>query len=225
MIINSFKTLLGNGRAWRLKGQNITAFSKALFFPFEQLRKAGYRLAFVPFLTQNVYADNENKRIDLENYEELFGLNVTNNKSITERQEQCEAQWSLVGGQGWGYIENVLKSAGLNCRVRENLPPIDVIKSGLISYSTTINNAPVQYGSTANDEPLQYGGWSYRLVANGDLNISGQTLDPVEVKNYANCFFIEFETPVTSGQYDNFINLLLQIKPAHLGVLIKVIIY
>lgn len=225
MIIDSFKTLLGSGRAWRLTGRNIKIFVQSIVTPMEQIRKAGYRIVYAPFLTQNIYADAENQLIDLENYEELFGVENSNNKTLKERQEQCEAQWSLVGGQGWQYIENVLKNAGLNCHVRENIPAVDVAKNGMLAYSSTVNEALIQYGSTVNEEPLQYGGWSYRLIGNGDLNISDMTKDPVSVEDYSECFFIEFEKPLTSGQYDNFVKLLLQIKPAQLGVLVKAVIY
>ena len=151
---------------------------------------------------------------DCENYEELFGIENIENKTLEERQQQAEAQWGLSGGQGWKYLENVFNNAGLKCKVIENIPVKDLGKQGYLTF-----------GSTVSGKRVQYGGWKYRIVANGDLNIEGINKDPVKVIDYSKAVLIEFLEPITSGKYDNFVKLFLQIKPAEVIALVKVNIY
>ena len=64
MIFQSFKSLLGSGRAWRLVNANISALVHALVTPFEDIRRAGYRIVYAPFLTSNIYADEDEQLAD-----------------------------------------------------------------------------------------------------------------------------------------------------------------
>lgn len=225
MLIHTFKQLLGSGRAWRLTSPVIRTFSEAFVEVYEKLRIFGKRLAFTPFLTQNIYVPEDEKEDDCENYEELFGIENIENKTLEERQQQAEAQWGLSGGQGWKYLENVFNNAGLKCKVIENIPVKDLGKQGYLTFGSTVGGKRVQYGGTINEKSVQYGGWKYRLVANGDLNIEGINKDPVKVIDYSKAVLIEFLEPVTSGKYDNFVKLFLQIKPAEVIALVKVNIY
>lgn len=218
MIIKIFKLLLGTGRAWRLMGDNIKALSEAVCEPFNEIRRAAYRILYAPFLTQNRYATAQEKLDDVENYEKQFGLTTISNVLI-ERQANAEVQWALVGGQGFGYIENVLAAAGINAKIIENIPAKDLTGIGGFEYGE------VQYGETVNEHVVQYGASGYVLIANGLIN-TGETIeDPCKITDWSKVFIVEVLEPITYGQYQTFINILLKTRPAEMACLAKVNLY
>lgn len=217
-IIRTFKILLGTGRAWRLMGRNIKALSESLCEPFEEIRRAAYRILYAPFLTQNRYATEQEQLDDVENYENQFGLSVISN-ILSERQANAEAQWALVGGQGFGYIENVLSAAGIKSKIIENIPAEDLSGIGCFQYGE------VGYGETVNEQSVQYGASGYVLIANGLIN-TGETLeDPCKITDWSKVFIIEVLEPITYGQYKTFIDILLKTRPAEMACLAKINLY
>lgn len=218
MIIKVFKILLGSGRAWRVMGDNIKALLEALCEPFEDVRRTAYRILYAPFLTQNKYATEQEKLDDVENYEKQFGL-TTISSVLSERQANAEAQWALVGGQGFGYIENVLAAAGIKAKIIENIPAKDLTGIGCFQYGE------VQFGETVNEYPVQYGASGYVLIANGLMN-TGETIeDPCVITDWSKVFIIEILEPITYGQYQTFIDILLKTRPAEMACLAKVNLY
>jgi len=215
MILNTFKTLLGNGRAWHLIADNINDVTQAFLKPVNDLRVIFYRIAFAPFPTANIYNTQEGILSDLENFESQFGINRPS-KIIVERGLNIEAQWGMVGGQGYGYIENALKSAGLPVKVIENLPAADLSVNNVIQYGN------YQYGEDIEGDAVQYGQSGYRLIGNGLLNIAGEIYDPVELTNFKDVFFVEGLQKLTFSQYDMLVDTILKIKPLNTVCLAKV---
>lgn len=218
MIFNSFKTLLGNGRAWRLIEKNINDFIKSLLKPVEEIRRQGYRIAFLPFIGSNKYSIESERMSDLENYENLFGISASS-KTIEEREQNAIVQWALIGGQSWRYIRNVLIQAGFNPKVIENIPAQDLSLLGSVVYNEA------QYNETFSDEIVQYGGSSYIQIGNGNLRYNDQFNDPVQINNWQDVLIIDILDPITYGQYETFIDLVLTTKPAQSVVLAKVTYY
>ena len=177
MIFQSFKRLLGNGRAWRLVNANISALVHALIKPFEDIRRSAYRIVYAPFLTSNIYASEDEQLADVENYEELFGIEAISNV-LKERQANAEVQWALRGGQGFGYIEQVMARAGLQVKVVENIPMKDLGDLGNFKYGYT------RYGQTVNDTKVQYGASGYYLICNGALYYGENYDDPVKLTRW-----------------------------------------
>lgn len=218
MIIKTFKVLLGTGRAWRLVGDNIKALSEALCEPFDEIRRAAYRILYAPFLTQNKYATEQEKLDDVENYETQFGLKTISNV-LSERQANVEVQWSLVGGQGFGYIENVLAAAGIKAKIIENIPAKNLTGIGCFQYGE------IQYGETVNELGAQYGASGYVLIANGLINTGNMIEDPCVITDWSKVFIVEVLEPITYGQYNIFIDILLKTRPGEMACLAKVNLY
>ena len=197
MILKSFKRLLGNGRAWVLRAPNIKNTVKAFLPPLYDVQNMFYRVAMTPFPTQNTYADDITA--DLKMFENQFGID--NPPTTTQDRAQfVEAQWGMVGAQGWGYIESVLQKAGLSVTVVENLPIAEVIGTGLTQYGQ------LQYGQN------QYGAGGYKVIGNGLLNIGGVKVDPVVVTSNESVFVVYSETILTNQQYQVLEDLILRIK-------------
>lgn len=218
MIFQSFKTLLGNGRAWRLVNANISALVYALIKPFEDIRRSAYRIVYAPFLTSNTYATEDEQLTDVENYEDLFGIEVISD-ILKERQANAEVQWSLRGGQGFGYIEQVMARAGLQVKVVENIPMKDLTYLGTFEYGHT------QYGQTVNDTKVQYGASGYKLICNGTLYYGNDYDDPAKITRWDKVLIITVINPMTYGQYKIFMDLLLKVRPAEYVCLCKITLY
>ncbi len=218
MIFQSFKRLLGNGRAWRLVNANISALVYALIKPFEDIRRSAYRIVYAPFLTSNIYASEDEQLADVENYEELFGIEAISN-ILKERQANAEVQWALRGGQGFGYIEQVMARAGLQVKVVENIPMKDLGYLGNFKYGYT------RYGQTVNDTKVQYGASGYKLICNGALYYGQNYDDPVKITRWDKVLVITVINPMTYGQYKIFMDLLLKTRPAEYACLCKITLY
>lgn len=214
MILQSFKRLLGNGRAWLLNAPGIQETIQAFLKPVYDLWNNGYRIALTPFPTQNQY--NNDLESDLSAFEDQFGINNPSTVK-NERAGQIEAQWGMVGGQGYQYIEKVLKSAGLPVKVIENLPVQNFNIAGRIQYGN------IGYGETIEGSIVQYGEMtSYKLIGNGVLNITGTNYDPVIINNCKYAFIIKCISPLTAAQYEILVNIILQIKPLQTVCLVKI---
>ncbi len=218
MIFQSFKSLLGNGRAWRLVNYNIRALVQALIKPFEDIRRAGYRIVYAPFLTSNLYATEDEQLADVENYEKLFDIEVISD-ILKERQANAEVQWSLRGGQGFGYIEQVMARAGIQVKVVENIPMKDLTYLGTFEYGYT------EYGQTVNDVKVQYGASGYKLICNGALYYGNSYDDPTKITRWDKVLIITVINPMTYGQYKIFMDLLLKVRPAEYVCLCKITLY
>lgn len=218
MIFQSFKSLLGNGRAWRLVNYNIKALVQALIKPFEDIRRSAYRIVYAPFLTSNHYATEEEQLADVENYEKLFDIEVISD-ILKERQANAEVQWSLRGGQGFGYIEQVMARAGIQVKVVENIPMKDLTYLGTFEYGYT------EYGQTVNDVKVQYGASGYKLICNGALYYGNSYDDPAKITRWDKVLIITVINPMTYGQYKIFMDLLLKVRPAEYVCLCKITLY
>ena len=218
MLFQTFKRLLGDGRAWRLVNPNIQAFVYAIIKPFEDIRRAGYRIVYAPFLTQNRYASEDELLTDVENYEDLFGIERVSN-ILSERLANAEAQWVLRGGQGFGYIEQVMARAGIKIKIAENIPMKDLSHDGMFQYGYT------QYGQTVNEEKVQYGSSSYKLICNGSIHYGENFDDPAKITRWDKVLIITVINPLTYGQYKTFINLLLRTRPMEYVCLCKLTLY
>lgn len=218
MIFQTFKKLLGDGRAWRLVNPNIRALVFALVKPFKDIRRASYRVVYAPFLTQNPYASAAEQLADVENYENLFGLQPISNV-LSERQSNAEVQWTLRGGQGFGYIEHVMKRAGIPVKVIENIPARDLSNLGFFEYGLT------QYGEYVNDINVQYGSTGYRLIGNGSIYHGGDFDDPVKITRFDKVLIIKVLAPLTYGQYKLFTDLLIRTKPMEIAALCELTLY
>lgn len=218
MIFQTFKRLLGDGRAWRLVNPNIKALVHALIKPFKDIRRAGYRIVYAPFLTQNRFASDDEKLADVENYENLFGIQPISN-ILQERQSNAEVQWALRGGQGFGYIEQVMERAGIKIKVIENIPMKDLSNLGAYEYGFT------QYGQTVNDDKVQYGASGYKLICNGALYYGENYKEPAVITKWDKVLIIDVINPLTYGQYKTFIDLLLRTKPMEMAALCKITLY
>ena len=129
----SFKKLLGNGRAFRLIAPNIDAVVKSFLFVFENLVRIFYRIAFLPFPYQDSYATKTEKENDVANFEKQFNV-FTSETDLERRSKNIEMQWALIGSQGFGSLERKLNEAGLNLKVKENLPNEDLVAKELLEY-------------------------------------------------------------------------------------------
>lgn len=218
MIFQTFKRLLGDGRAWRLVNPNIKALVHALIKPFKDIRRAGYRIVYAPFLTQNRFASDDEKLADVENYENLFGIQPISN-ILQERQSNAEVQWALRGGQGFGYIEQVMERAGIKVKVIENIPMKDLSNLGAYEYGFT------QFGQTVNDDKVQYGASGYKLICNGALYYGENYKEPAVITKWNKVLVIDVINPLTYGQYKTFIDLLLRTKPMEMAALCKITLY
>lgn len=200
-MIKSFKKLLGNGRAWRLFSKSIKQASHAFLKPFKDLQALFWRISKTPFPT-----NNDAILGDIVNYETLFDVS-TKLKNPIERANNVEMQWSLVGGQGWGYIQNVINAANLPIKVIENLPVRDLSADVAVQYGN------YQYGQNLVGHTVQYGMNNYRVIGNGLLNNAGEIQDPVEFKDYKKTFFLRGLQPITQGQWGILVSLILAVKP------------
>jgi hypothetical protein len=228
ILFTTFKILLGKSRAFHLNETNISNISKSFLTPFEDLIRIFRKLAFTPFVSQNTYSTENEQEQDIINFETQFDVNPTSTATITERAKNIEAQFSLVGGQSWNYIENSIKNIGIKARVVENIPIKDLISTNLIQYG---NN---QY----NGQYAMYGKSGYLMLGNGSLQFRNKDIsetdseiinqDPITISGNTHLFLIESSESgpikMTSSQLSILIDLLLRIKPLDQVALINVVL-
>jgi hypothetical protein len=228
ILFTTFKILLGKSRAFHLNETNISNISKSFLTPFEDLIRIFRKLAFTPFVSQNTYSTENEQEQDIINFETQFDVNPTSTATITERAKNIEAQFSLVGGQSWNYIENSIKNIGIKARVVENIPIKDLISTNLIQYG---NN---QY----NGQYAMYGKSGYLMLGNGSLQFRNKDIsetdseiinqDPITISGNTHLFLIESSESgpikMTSSQLSILVDLLLRIKPLDQVALINVVL-
>jgi hypothetical protein len=166
-----------------------------------ELKERFEGLQFVHFPT--TFLDMNN----IVNGEELFDVQDVRNLTIQERANNIEMQWSLVGGQGFGYIQSVINAANLPIRVIENLRAQDLSADVDVQYGTN------QYGQVLGTKAVQYGFNNYRIIGNGLLNDAGALNDPAEFNNYKNSFFLKGLQPISNRQWNILTSLILAVKP------------
>jgi len=213
ILFTTFKILLGKSRAFHLNETNISNISKSFLTPFEELVRIFYRIAFAPFPSQNTYSTETEQKQDIINFENQFGIS-TSRATISERANNIEAQFGLVGNQGFGYLQKAIINAGIDARVVENIPVQDLINTNLVQYGLH------QYGFK------QYGQSGYTIVGNGLLQIGTTNKDPAVLNDNKQCFLIEKSTggvlQITGGQYDILVDLILRIKPLEKVALLNI---
>lgn len=217
-LFRAFKLLLGKGRAFNLCERNISNFSLSLLTPFKELQRRLQKLALTPFPSQNQYNTEAELLEDIVNFEKQFNLTNTRRMSINERAGNIEAQFGMVGGQSYQYLETALQNAGIPARVIENIPAQDLLAKDLIEYGFSI------YGEVG----AMYGASGYLTIGNGNLQLSTTEInDPVRLSNsnLSSVFLItgEYNTTLqlTGGQYDLLENLIIKLKPLQLVALVK----
>jgi len=228
ILFTTFKILLGKSRAFHLNETNISNISKSFLKPFEDLIRIFRKVAFTPFVSQNTYSTENEQEQDIANFETQFDVNPTTSVTITERAKNIEAQFGLVGGQSWKYIQNSIKNIGIDARVVENIPIKDLISTNLIQYG---NN---QY----NGQYAMYGKSGYLMLGNGTLQFRNKNIsetnseiinqDPITISGNTHLFLIESSSSgpikMTSSQLSILVDLLLRIKPLDQVVLINVVL-
>jgi hypothetical protein len=227
-LFKTFKLLLGKSRAFHLNETNISNISKSFLKPFEDLIRIFRKIAFTPFVSQNTYSTKNEQKQDIINFESQFDINPTTSATITERAKNIEAQFGLVGGQSWKYIQNSIKNIGIEARVVENIPIKDLISTNLIQYGN--NQYSGQYA--------MYGKSGYLMLGNGTLQFRNKNTsetnseiinqDPITINGNTHLFLIESSEAgpikMTSSQLSILIDLLLRIKPLEQIALINVVL-
>jgi hypothetical protein len=254
-LFTTFKLLLGKGRAFNLQEPNVQNVSKAFLKPFEELARIFHKIAFTPFPSENTYnKDNTNPTFnpqhstfnneqselvqDIDNFETQFGIDKNNRATIQERAKNVEAQFGLVGGQSFTYLQQNLRNAGIDVRVVENIPTKDLLSNNIVQYGL------IQYNMNDEDEDhkqyAMYGKSGFLMIGNGLLQIKEYnetteteeivnkdpvSIDKNNVESLSHLFLIEKTgggtINLTAGQLDILIDLVLRIKPANTVALIN----
>lgn len=179
-IQKSFKKLLGTGRAWRtLKG--LTSEILDVFIsPASDLQEYLSNLKYVHFPSKYL---NEN---NIKNSEEFWGFKNTENKTLEERANNVQGQWSVfTGSQHFKSLEQILQKKGYPVHIIENIPT---------------NNYSI-YGS--------------RIIANGYLLIDNERKDPIKTTTGKHSFIIQADDFLSEEQIKSLLETVVKIKPAH----------
>lgn len=181
-IETTLKKLLGKGRAWRTPKGFMSDFLDLVASPFVEIKNRIINFKFTHFPTVVVDV------INIENGEELFGLDVDPEMDIEERAANVEGQWSIfAGGQNYKQIELILQKKGLPIRVIENIPQY---------YSL--------YGS--------------RTIGNGFIQTKEGKIDPIVITNKKHTFVVQADDFLTDSQIETLIDTVVKNKPAQNGV-------
>ena len=222
-LFKSFKLLLGNGRAFNLQGLNIQNISKSFLKVFEDLIRVFHRIELTTFPSQNTYLTDEEKIQDINNLENQFDINPSDKTTIEEKAKNIEAQFGIVGGQSWKYLQNSIQNIGINIRVVENIPTKDLLSENIMQYGLKQYDAKDISGT----QYAMYGKSGYLVIGNGTLQIKEfneetnsyiiTNKDPITIINNLNLFVIEDinggPVKITSGQLNLLTDLILRIKP------------
>ena len=240
-LFKSFKILLGNGRAFNLQSPNIQNISKSILKPFEELIRVFHRIALTTFPSENSCYSNDNEKLqDISNLENQFNIdsnstNSSNNKAtIEERAKNIEAQFGIVGGQSWKYLQNSIQNIGINARVIENIPARDLLSENIMQYGLKQYDAKDENGL----QYAMYGKSGYLMLGNGAIQIkefdeeSNEykiiNKDPITIAGNTNLFLIENinggPIKITSGQLNLLIDLILRIKPLEQVALLNIML-
>lgn len=115
-ISTVFKKLLGNGRAWMCVDGFTSELLDVFSEPLSDLKERFSNMKNVHFPT---YYQDEN---NIANGEELFAIKDVQNKTLTDRAANVEAQWRIFSGfQNYKQLEAILQKKGLPVIVIEDL--------------------------------------------------------------------------------------------------------
>ena len=255
-LFKTFKLLLGKGRAFNLQSHNIQNISKSILKPFEELIRIFHRIALTTFPSENSYYSNNNEKLeDIKNLEAQFNIDsnsIDNNKSlniatIEERAKNIEAQFGIVGGQSWKYLQTSIQNIGIDARVVENIPARDLLSENIMQYGLKQYDAKDENGL----QYAMYGKSGYLLLGNGTIQIKeiikeGKkdekdeeietnkekykivNKDPITIEGNTNLFLIENinggPIKITAGQLNLLIDLILRIKPLEHVALLNIVL-
>ncbi len=240
-LFNTFKILLGNGRAFNLQSSNIQNISKSILKPFEELIRVFHRIALTAFPSENNYYSNNNEKLeDIKNLENQFNIdsnltNSNNNKAaIEERAKNLEAQFGIVGGQSRKYLQTSIQNIGIDARVVENIPARDLLSENIMQYGLKQYDAKDENGL----QYAMYGKSGYLLLGNGTIQIKEfdeesnkykiVNKDPITIVGNTNLFLIENinggPIKITAGQLNLLIYLILRIKPLEQVALLNIVL-
>lgn len=243
-LFNTFKLLLGKGRAFNLQSPNIQNISKSILKPFEKLTRVFHRITLTTFPSENNYYSNNNEKLeDIKNLEVQFNIDSNsidnNNKSlnkatIEERAKNIEAQFGIVGGQSWKYLQTSIQNIGIDARIVENIPARDLLSENIMQYGLKQYDAKDENGL----QYAMYGKSGYLMLGNGAIQIKEfdeesneykiVNKDPITIEGNTNLFLIENinggPIKITSGQLNLLIDLILRIKPLEQVALLNIIL-
>ena len=244
-LFKSFKILLGNGRAFNLQSPNIQNILKSILKPFEELIRIFHRISLTVFPSENNYYSNNNEKLqDIFNLETQFNIdsnladnnnnNSLNKATIEERAKNIEAQFGIVGGQSWKYLQNSIQNIGINARVIENIPARDLLSENIMQYGLKQYDAKDENGL----QYAMYGKSGYLMLGNGAIQIkefdeeSNEykiiNKDPITIVDNTNLFLIENinggPIKITAGQLNLLIDLILRIKPLEQVALLNIVL-
>ncbi len=233
-LFKTFKVLLGNGRAFNLQSPNIQNISKSLLKPFEELIRVFHRIALTTFPSENTYSKDSEKLQDIKNLETQFNIDPSSKATMEERAKNIEAQFGIVGGQSWKYLQNSIQNIGIDARVIENIPARDLLSENIMQYGLKQYDAKDINGL----QYAMYGKSGYLMLGNGTIQIKELdeesnkykivNKDPLIIIDNANLFLIENikggAIKITAGQLNLLIDLILRIKPLEQVALLNIIL-
>jgi len=234
-LFNTFKILLGNGRAFNLQSPNIQNVSKSILKPFEELIRIFHRIALATYPSQNNYYSSDNEKLqDINNLENQFDIDPSNKTTIEERAKNIEAQFGIIGGQSWKYLQNNIQNIGINARIVENIPARDLLSENIMQYGLKQYDAKDTNGL----QYAMYGKSGYLMLGNGTIQIKELdektnkyrivNKDPITITDNTNLFLVENinggPIKITAGQLDILIDLILRIKPLEQVALLNVVL-
>lgn len=221
-LLTATKLMLGNGRAWIVNSFNIQEILKSFLIIPEMARDFYIYVSGTPFPVSQVgVIPDSTLEKSLKEWENQFNIIPATSATINERAIAIESAWSARGSLGRGYLEKIIRDAGIPVRIRENIPAVD--------YSTELNSR-VQYSGVEYNEFLpiggniNYGGGSAAfLLGNGSLTSrAGSVGDivnvPVNETQWQKLLIVEDEAPgdyapLSASQYQLFLQLFLKYKP------------
>ena len=160
--------------------------------------------------------------------------NSLNKATIEDRAKNIEAQFGIVGGQSWKYLQNSIQNIGINARAIENIPARDLLSENIMQYGLKQYDAKDSNGI----QYAMYGKSGYLMLANGTIQIKELdeetnkyqivNKDPIEIIDNANLFLIENikggPIKITAGQLNILIDLILRIKPLEQVALLNIML-
>lgn len=216
------KEIVHNGDAYRLiKGQQHTDLMKALSDEPERIE------TFFELVQQSGIPDGNLPVDSLDDWETFLALPRNDSLSTTERNERITGKYTSQGGQGPDYIQDTMQAAGFPVYVVENFP--SVVDPHTLT-GVYIPGPPVYEANRRNDATL--GGITLGSKTLGAF--LGTTIDPIDVPipiaptRYRYIWFLTGSSGINDfvnipiARKEDFLNQILQIKPAHTPVLAQV---
>lgn len=245
IVTKAFNALLPNGRACAMQGLAIRMLRDSALSLTENA------IAFLRDIGSDQFSPTMREDAVIQ-WEKQFGLMPSQGASLLERQEAVERAWNVSGAQGPGYIQQQLNNAGFDVVVTENLPIQDLLVDTMLSMSEvgiSMTDFEDGIGMGEGFDGYLFGN-GVLLLDNGgyadpilkptgagpgvaetctETDTSMSEVDPTMgdgINSWAYVFMLEGAgstfAQVPAGRRAEFENLVLRLKPAHLGVLMKV---